>query len=100
MVGSRYPVEVPLKLFFPEAPDDDETTNTTTTNEETPGAAEAKAVGPADGATSAPLPRPPLGNTTIVHAGWSNMSTQGFLSKVGGCFFHARPGRALRTASG
>lgn len=85
MVGSRYPVEVPLKLFFPDENEGQQQEEGEGKTAEASSAPEAKAVGPAedtDTAASSPLPRPALGTTTVVHAGWSNMSTHGFLSRA------------------
>lgn len=77
LVGSRYPVEVPLKLFFDPNPD-----------EGNAGQEEKKESG------VEPLPRPPLGDTVVVTAGWSNMSTHGFLSKA--CILDPRTNQPRR----
>lgn len=67
LVGSKYPVEVPLKLVF-DADDDSQP---------------EEAASAAAGGDDAPaFPRPPLSASVVVEAGWSNMSTHGFLSRA------------------
>lgn len=78
IVGASYPVEVPLKLFF-DPDDDDEAAAAAAAADATDGD-EGKGEGAP--AAQASYPRPPLGATTVVAAGWSNTSTHGFLSRA------------------
>jgi hypothetical protein len=86
IVGQPYQFEVPLKLFFDPDTDSDDGDEAKATD------ASDEAAAAAGGTTQAvSLPRPPLGDTVAVAAGWSNMSTHGFLSRA--CVLDPRTNR-------